>query len=147
MIVFMISEENLRAALRLPFVSIGSDSITIPASGPLAQGAPHPRTFGTFTRVLARYARDQKLLSWEEAVHKMTGLSARRLRLEDRGMVKTGLRADLVVLDPQTIADQSTFEDPFRYPTGILHVLCNGTPVLADGKPTGARPGRVLARN
>jgi N-acyl-D-amino-acid deacylase len=144
MILFMISEANLKTALQNPAVMIGSDSSTIPTHGPLAEGVPHPRTFGTFPRVLARYVREEGVLSLEEAVHKMTGLSANKLRLSDRGLIKAGLKADLVVFDPKTIRDRATYEDPFHYPEGIFQVICNGIPVIADGQPTGARPGRVL---
>jgi N-acyl-D-amino-acid deacylase len=144
MVLFSISEANLKTALQNPAVMIGSDSSTIPAHGPLAEGVPHPRTFGTFPRVLARYVREEGVLSLEEAVHKMTGLSANKLRLSDRGLIKAGLKADLVVFDPKTIRDRATYEDPFHYPAGISHVICNGTLVIADGQPTGARPGRVL---
>jgi len=146
MITFMMSEENLRAALRHPAVMIGSDSTVLAAQGPLAQGAPHPRTFGTFPRVLGRYVREEKVLSLEEAVRKMSGLPARRLGLEDRGLLRPGGRADLVVFDPAAVQDRATYENPFQYPAGISHVICNGFPVLAEGRATGARPGRVLRR-
>jgi len=112
----------------------------------LAQGAPHPRAFGTFPRVISRYVREEKTLSLEEAVYKMSGLPARRLGLADRGFIRPGGKADLVIFDPQAIQDEATYESPFRYPAGISHVFCNGLPVLADGKRTGAHSGRVLRR-
>jgi N-acyl-D-amino-acid deacylase len=146
MITFMISEENLKAVLRHPAVMIGSDSTVLSTEGPLAQGAPHPRAFGTFPRIISRYVREEKVLSLEEAVHKMSGLSARRLGLKDRGFIKPGCKADLVVFDPNTIQDRATYEAPFQYAAGISDVICNGFPVIAGGRPTGGHPGRVLRR-
>ncbi|NWF54721.1 MAG: D-aminoacylase [Syntrophaceae bacterium] len=146
MLTFMISEENLKAALRHPAVMIGSDSTVLSTEGPLAQGAPHPRAFGTFPRVFGRYVREEKVLSLEEAVSKMSGLPAGRLGLADRGFIRPGCRADLVIFDPESIRDQATFESPFRYAAGISHVFCNGRPVIAGGRMTGERPGRVLRR-
>jgi len=145
MILFMISEDNLRRVLKHPAVMVGSDSHILPLEGPLATGAPHPRTFGTFVRILGHYARDEKVLSLEEAVHKMTGLPAGKLRLSDRGRVKTGFKADLVVFDPETVADRATYSDPFKYPAGVSHVFCNGKDVISEGKHTGARPGQILS--
>ena len=144
MITFMISEENLREALKHPAVSIGSDSHIRSIKEAPAAGITHPRTFGTFVRVLGHYARDEKVLTLEEAVYKMTGLPARKLRLSDRGLVKTGSKADLVVFDPETVADCATYTDPYHYPTGISHVLCNGREVISEGKHTGARPGQII---
>jgi N-acyl-D-amino-acid deacylase len=144
MITFMISEDNLEIALKHPAVMIGSDSFIISTQGPLAQGVPHPRTFGTFPRVIAGYVRQKKILSLEEAIHKMTGLSAHKLRLADRGLIKEGYKADLVVFDPETIRDQATYENPFQYPAGIDHVFCNGVAVLKDEKHTGMRPGQII---
>jgi N-acyl-D-amino-acid deacylase len=146
MITFMMSEENLKAALRHPAVMIGSDSTVLSTEGPLAQGAPHPRAFGTFPRIISRYVREEKALSLEEAVYKMSGLSARRLGLEDRGLIKPGRKADLVVFDPGAIQDRATYEAPFQYAEGISLVICNGLPVFAEGKTTGVHPGRVLRR-
>ena len=145
MIAFMMSEENVKILLRHEALMIGSDSVTLPASGPLALGVPHPRTFGTFPRVLAQYVREEKILTLENAVHKMTGLPGRKLGFSDRGLIKPGFQADLVVFDPQSIRDQATYEKPFAYPTGISFVLCNGVPVISAGLPTGARPGRIIA--
>lgn len=146
MITFMISEENLKAALGHPAIMIGSDSTVLSTEGPLAQGAPHPRTFGTFPRVISRYVREEKILSLEKAVSKMSGLPASRLGLTDRGFIRPGGKADLVIFDPHAIQDEATYESPFRYPAGISYVFCNGLPVLADGRKTGAHPGRVLRR-
>jgi len=112
--------------------------------GPLGQGRHHPRSYGTFPRVLGRYARDERVLSLESAVWKMTGLPAKRLGLADRGVVKAGAKADLVVFDPATVADRATFENPHQYATGIGHVVVNGRVVISDGQHTGALPGRLL---
>jgi N-acyl-D-amino-acid deacylase len=116
------------------------------AHGPLSIGTPHPRAYGTFPRVLARYVREQELLTWEEAIHKMTGLPAKRLGLRDRGIVREGTSADLVVFDPNTVTDIATFTDPHRYPEGIHHVIVNGRFVVRDGVQTDELPGLVLRR-
>jgi N-acyl-D-amino-acid deacylase len=144
MIVFIISEENLRAVLTHPAVLIGTDATVLPLAGRLAQGLPHPRTFGTTARLLGHYVREEKLLTLAEAVAKLTGRAAARLGLADRGLIEPGRVADLVVLDPQAIADQGDYQRPFRHPAGVSHVLVGGTPVLRQGRLTGARPGRVI---
>jgi N-acyl-D-amino-acid deacylase len=144
MILFQLDEADLRRALAHPHVMIGSDGSALAAEGPLAVGKPHPRSYGTFPRVLGRYARDEGALTLPEAVWKMTGLPARRLRLADRGVLAPGAMADVVVFDAATVADRATYEDPHRYAAGIGHVLVNGRVVVADGEHTGALPGRVL---
>jgi len=144
MILFQLDERDVRAALAHPRVMIGSDGAALAPYGELGEGKPHPRAYGTFARVLGPYVRDHRVLSLPQAVHKMTGLPARRLRLADRGVVRPGARADLVVFDPRRIADQATYEDPHRYAAGIEHVLVNGRFVVRDGEHTGSLPGRVL---
>ncbi len=144
MILFQLDEADLRRALGHPHVMIGSDGSSLAADGPLATGKPHPRSYGTFPRVLGRYARDERVLSLPDAVWKMTGLPARRLGLADRGVLTPGAKADVVVFDAATVADRATYEDPHRYAAGIGHVLVNGRVVIADGEHTGALPGRVL---
>jgi N-acyl-D-amino-acid deacylase len=144
MILFQLDEADLRRALAHPHVMIGSDGSSLAAEGPLAVGKPHPRSYGTFPRVLGRYARDGHALSLPDAVWKMTGLPARRLGLTDRGVLAPGAMGDVVVFDAATVADRATYEDPHRYPVGIGHVLVNGRVVIADGEHTGALPGRVL---
>jgi N-acyl-D-aspartate/D-glutamate deacylase len=144
MILFQLDEADLRRALVHPQVMIGSDGSSLAAEGPLAAGKPHPRSYGTFPRVLGRYARDERVLSLPDAVWKMTGLPARRLGLADRGVLAPGAQADVVVFDAATVADRATYEDPHRYAAGIGHVLVNGRVVIADGEHTGALPGRVL---
>lgn len=144
MIVFQLEEADLKTALAHPSVMIGSDGSALAPSGPLGQGKPHPRSYGTFPRVLARYWRDERLLSLEQAVHKMTGLPAKKLGLKDRGVIRVGAKADLVVFNHKTVADLATYEDPHRYPAGIEHVFVNGRLVIKGGEHTGSLPGRVL---
>jgi dihydroorotase/N-acyl-D-amino-acid deacylase len=107
-------------------------------------GAPHPRSYGTFARVLARYVRDRKVLTLEEAVHKMSGMPAARLRLADRGLLRPGMKADVTVFDPAAVADHATLLNPHQYATGFADVLVNGRPVILNGQLTPNRPGRVL---
>jgi N-acyl-D-aspartate/D-glutamate deacylase len=144
MIMFQLDEADLRRALAHPHVMIGSDGSALATSGEMSAGKPHPRSYGTFPRVLGEYTREQRVLSLPEAVHKMTGLPARRLGLRDRGVIRVGARADLVVFDPKRIADQATYDDPHRYPVGVEHVLVNGSAVIRDGEHTGSLPGRIL---
>jgi N-acyl-D-amino-acid deacylase len=144
MILFQLDEADLTRALGHPRVMIGSDGSSLAPYGELGEGKPHPRSYGTFARVLGEYTRERRLLSLPQAVHKMTGLPARRLGLKDRGVIRVGARADLVVFDPKRVADQATYQDPHRYPTGIEHVLVNGRWVIRDGQHTGSLPGRVL---
>jgi N-acyl-D-amino-acid deacylase len=146
-VIHCMDERDVAAILRHPNTAICSDADALAADGPLAEGKPHPRTYGTFPRILGRYVREQRLLTWEEAIYKMTGLPAARLRLQDRGVVREGAIADLVVFDPQTIADTATYDDPHRYPEGIRHVLVNGRFVVQEGRQTEERPGRVLRRS
>jgi N-acyl-D-amino-acid deacylase len=144
MILFQLDEADLRRALSHPQVMIGSDGSALATTGEMSAGKPHPRSYGTFPRVLGHYAREQRVLSLAEAVHKMTGLPARRLGVRDRGVIRVGARADLVVFDARRIADQATYDDPHRYPAGVEHVLVNGSIVIKDGEHTGSLPGRVL---
>ena len=144
MIMFQLDEADLRRALAHPHVMIGSDGSALATTGEMSSGKPHPRSYGTFPRVLGEYAREQRLLTLPEAVHKMTGLPARRLGLRDRGVIRVGARADLVVFDPRRVADRATYEAPHRYPAGVEHVLVNGSIVVKDGEHTGSLPGRVL---
>jgi dihydroorotase/N-acyl-D-amino-acid deacylase len=135
-----ISEEDVERILAWPFTMVASDG-EIPGFG---RGAPHPRSYGTFVRVLGVYVRDKKLLSLEEAIRKMTSLPAARLGLADRGLVRPGQKADLVLLDPATVRDRATFEQPHQYAEGIGLVVVNGQVVFDGERMTGARPGRVL---
>lgn len=144
---FGMSEDNKKNEMQTPWMMIGSDGYGIPPSGPLAEGAPHPRSFGTFPRVLAKYAREYKLFSLETGVYKMTGLTAAKLGLKDRGLLKKGYQADVVVFDPEAIADTATFTDPKQYPQGIEQVLVNGQFVIRSGRHTHALAGEILGRN
>jgi N-acyl-D-amino-acid deacylase len=143
-VMFQLDEGDLRAALGHPRVMIGSDGSALAPHGELGTGKHHPRSYGTFPRVLGRYVREERLFSLPQAVHKMTGLPARRLGLSDRGVIRVGAKADLVVLDPLAVKDVATYEDPHRYPLGIVHVLVNGRFVVRDGEHTGGLPGRLL---
>jgi N-acyl-D-amino-acid deacylase len=139
-VLHSMDEEDVRTVMRHETTMIGSDGI------PTLEGRPHPRLYGSFARVLGRYARDLGLFPLEEAVHRMTGLSARKFGLVDRGVVRAGAFADLVLFDPARVADAGSYEDPHRPPHGIAHVFVNGTPVVRGGAHTGSRPGRVLRR-
>jgi len=141
---FIIDENDLKLAMKQPWVSIGSDGSALATSGPLRNGVPHPRNFGTFPRVLGKYVREEKVIPLEQAVHKMSGLTARQLHITDRGLIKDGLAADLVIFDPATVIDRATFTDPFQYPLGIPTVIVNGRVVLDNGRHTGERPGVVI---
>ena len=143
-IMFQLDERDLREALVHPRVMIGSDGSSLAPYGELGEGHHHPRNYGTFPRVLGRYVRDQRLLSLPQAIHKMTGLPARRLGLRDRGVIQVGAKADIVVLDPRTVADAATYEEPHHYPLGVEHVLVNGRFVVRDGQHTGSLPGKLL---
>jgi N-acyl-D-amino-acid deacylase len=141
---FIIDENDLKLAMKQPWVSVGSDGSALATSGPLRNGVPHPRNFGTFPRVLGKYVREEKVISLEQAVHKMSGLTATQLHIKDRGLIKNGLAADLVIFDPATVIDRATFTDPFQYPLGIPTVIVNGRVVLDNGRHTGERPGVVI---
>ena len=143
-ILFQLDEADLRRALVHPEVMIGSDGSSLAVDGELGAGKPHPRSYGTFPRVLGRYARDEALLSLEQAVHKMTGLPARRLGLGDRGVLAVGAKADVVGFDATRVEDLATYEAPHQYAAGIPYVLVNGRVVIDGSAHTGALPGRVL---
>jgi len=145
-VIFSMSEENLERILKEPLTAIGSDASARSASGALARGKPHPRAFGTFSRVLGVYVREKGLLSLEEAVRRMTSLPASRLKLEDRGILRQGWWADIVVFDPERVRDNASFEEPHRYSSGIRYVLVNGTLAFEDGDFTGELAGRLLRR-
>ena len=143
-IYFMMSEDDLRAALRAPYVSICTDSAARATDGPLSKDKGHPRGWGSYPRILARYVREEKLLTLEEAVRKMTWMPATRVGLKDRGVIRQGAFADITVFDPQTVRDRSTFENPNQYPEGIPFVITNGQLSVDNGQRTTALAGRVL---
>jgi len=146
MVTFMMSEDNRLRELRHPAMMIGTDGMGYALSGSMSQGLPHPRNYGTFPRILGHYVREQKVLSLEEAVWKMTGFPAQKLGFRDRGLVKKGHWADLTLFDPKRAADKATYVSPHQYPEGIPHVLVSGVFVVRDGVHTGARPAGVLPR-
>jgi N-acyl-D-amino-acid deacylase len=141
---FTMSEDNLRRQIQQPYVSFGSDASAQTITPAAMRESQHPRGFGTFARVFARYVREEKLLSVEEAVRRLTSLPAANYGLIDRGLLKPGYHADIVVFDPEKMQDHATYDQPFRYATGVSDVVVNGIPVLAGGEPTGARPGKAV---
>ena len=146
-VYFHHQEDDMLRALLKPYVSVGSDGAAISPDGPSGGTHPHPRWYGTFPRVLGRYVREQGKLALPEAVRKMTSMNAEKLGILNRGLVREGLLADLVVFDANTVVDRATFDSPHQYPDGILHVFVNGEEVLANGAHTGRLPGRVVRRN
>ena len=142
--VFGMQEDDVTLALLQPWVSVNNDSSGTSPEGKLGEEHPHPRAYGTFPRILRKYVREEHRLSLEEAIRKFSALPAQRMRLVDRGVLKRGLWADVVVFDPATIADRSTFSSPNELAFGMRWVLVNGVPVIADGQMTGAKPGQVL---
>ncbi len=143
-VYFMISEDNIRKQLKLPWVSFGSDAASMAPEPPFTKSSAHPRAYGNFARLLGRYVRDEKLMPLSEAVRRLSGLPATNLELDRRGFLKEGMFADVVVFDPATIADHATYDTPHQYATGVKHVLVNGVQVIRDGEHTGAKPGRAL---
>jgi N-acyl-D-amino-acid deacylase len=143
-VVFAMTEEDLRVAMGQPWVSFCTDASTRALDGPLFEGRPHPRAYGSFPRILAFYVRENKILSLEEAIRKMTSLPAQRVGIKDRGILKPGFYADIVMFDPEKVTDKATFENPNQYSEGMDLVVVNGRPVWEDGKFTGNLPGRVL---
>jgi len=143
-IYFMMSEENVKKQIALPWMSFGSDAGSMATEGVFLKSSTHPRAYGNFARLLGKYVRDEKVISLEEAVHKLTQLPATNLKIEKRGSLEVGNYADVAVFDPQTVADKATFEEPHQYAVGMVHVLVNGTQVLKEGEHTGEFPGRVV---
>ncbi len=143
-IYFLMSEENIRKQIKLPWLSFGSDAASQAPVGPFLKSNPHPRTYGNFARLLGRYTRDEKLIPLEEAIRRLTSLPATNLNIQKRGWLRPGYYADVVVFDPAKVQDHATFEKPQQFSTGVVHVFVNGTLVLKDGQHTGATPGRVV---
>jgi N-acyl-D-amino-acid deacylase len=143
-IYFMMSEDDMRAAMRAPFVSFCTDSGSRATDGPLAGSKSHPRGWGSYPRILGRYVRDEHLISLETAIHKMTGGPAARVGLKDRGLLRTGMFADITVFNPSTVMDRATFESPNQYPVGIEYVLVNGQISVDKGERTPALAGQVI---
>jgi N-acyl-D-amino-acid deacylase len=143
-VYFLMNEENVKKQMQLPYMTFGSDARSIAAEGKNLESSTHPRTYGNFARLLGKYVREEKVISLEEAVHRLTQLSAQKLKIEERGLLAPGYYADVVVFDPETIADKATFEEPHQYAVGVEHVFVNGTQVLSHGEHTGARPGMFV---
>ena len=143
-VYFLMSEENVRRQVALPWMSFGSDSGSIANEGDFLNQNPHPRAYGNFARLLGKYVRDEQVISLAEAIYKITGLPATNLKLKDRGFLRVGYFADIVIFDPATIQDHATFEKPHQYATGVKDVFVNGTQVLSDGEHTNKMPGRFV---
>ena len=143
-IFFMMNEDDMKAALKSPFVSICTDSGARANDGPLAGSKSHPRGWGTYPRILGRYVRDEHLMPLELAIHKMTGLPASNVGLKERGLIRTGYFADLTIFNPKTVIDRATFEQPNQYPVGINYVIVNGQIEVDNGQRTPVLAGRVL---
>jgi N-acyl-D-amino-acid deacylase len=143
-VYFTQSEDVVRRAVGLPWVSFNSDEASLAPEGVFLKSNPHPRAYGSFARVLAKYVRDEQVITLEEAIRKLAALPARNMRIERRGELRQGYYADVVVFDPDTIQDHATFVEPHQYATGMIHVFVNGEQVLRDGEHTGATPGRVV---
>jgi N-acyl-D-amino-acid deacylase len=143
-IYFLMTEENKKKEIVKPWVSFGSDEASQAPEGNFLKSNCHPRAYGNFTRVLGKYVREEKVLTLEDAIRKLSGLPATNLGLDSRGFIKEGMFADVVVFDPATIADRATFEKPHQYSVGMKHVFVNGQQVLKDGEHTGAKPGKAL---
>lgn len=141
---FLMSEENIRKQIALPWISFGSDAGSYATEGLFLKFNPHPRAYGNFARLLGKYVRDEKIISLEEAVRRLTSLPATNLRLTKRGTLAAGNYADIVIFDPAAINDNATFEKPHQYASGVMHVLVNGQLVLKNGEHTGAKPGRFV---
>jgi len=146
-VLHCMDERDVETIMAVPWIAVCTDAEARRPDHPiLGRGHPHPRAYGSAPRVLGRYVRERGVLPIEAAVAKLSGVPAARLGLRDRGLVREGWAADLVVFDPLTVIDLATFAEPARYPDGIRHVIVNGAPAVRDGIETGARPGRVLRR-
>lgn len=141
---FLMSEENVRMGMAKPWVSFGSDAESAAPEGVFLKTSTHPRAYGNFARVLGQYVREQKIMTLAEAIRRMTQLPAQNWKLQDRGCLRAGCYADIVVFDPNTISDHADYDNPKQYASGVAHVFVNGTQVLKDGEPTGKKPGRVV---
>ena len=143
-VYFLMSEENVKKQIRVPYVSFDSDAGSIAPEGDFLKYNPHPRAYGNFARLLGKYVRDEKVIPLHEAIYRLSGLPATNLKIRHRGFLREGYYADVVVFDPATIQDHATFEKPHQYSTGVYHVFVNGEQVIKDGEHTGATPGRVV---
>ena len=143
-VYFLMSEENVKKQIALPYMSFGSDAESSAPEGVFLESSTHPRAYGNFSRVLGKYVRDEKVISMEEAIRKLTALPASNLKIKNRGSLAEGYFADIAIFNPETIQDHATFAEPHQLSTGMVHVLVNGEQVLKDGEHTGAKPGQVV---
>ena len=143
-VYFHHSEKDMRAAMQTPWVSFGSDGMALRIDGPLSQNVPHPRSYGTYPRIMGRYVRDEKVITLEEAVRKATSHNAAKVRIFDRGLLRPGMWADVTVFNPDTIIDKATYDNPHQYSVGVEYVIVNGKLVIDHAKHTGAHPGMVI---
>jgi N-acyl-D-amino-acid deacylase len=143
-VYFLMSEENVKKQIALPYMSFGSDAGSMAPEGVFLESSTHPRAYGNFARLLGKYVRDEKVISLEEAVYKLTTLPATNLRIKKRGALKAGYYADLAIFNPKEIQDHATFDKPQQFATGMVHVFVNGVQVLKDGEHTDELPGKVV---
>lgn len=143
-VYFLMSEENVRKKIALPWVSFGSDEESLAPEGNFLKYNPHPRAYGNVAKLLGKYVRDEKVISIQGAIHKLTALPAQNLGIKRRGQLRTGYYADIVLFDPATIEDHATYENPHQFATGVEYVFVNGVEVIKNGENTGAKPGRFV---
>ncbi|MEO5998107.1 MAG: amidohydrolase family protein [Chitinophagaceae bacterium] len=143
-VYFMMTEDNVKKQIKLPYMSFCSDAATMAPEGNFLKFNPHPRAYGSFARRLGKYVREEKVITLEQAIHGLTTLPATNLKIKKRGALKKDYYADVVIFDPATITDHATYAEPHQYATGMKHVFVNGVQVLKDGEHTGATPGRVV---
>jgi dihydroorotase/N-acyl-D-amino-acid deacylase len=141
-VIFVASDSNVAMQVRQPWMKFGTDAEGVDPDS--AKGATHPRTYGTYPRILGRFVREQRILTLEDAVRKMTSAVANRLSIRDRGQLREGMFADVVIFDPNTIIDRATYERPHQLSEGVRYVFVNGVAVVSGGRPTGAKPGRIV---
>ena len=144
MTIELMSEEDIRRIMAARYTMIGTDAWGVNPAGVPGYGKPHPRYYGTYPRILGKYVREEGVLTLEDAVRKMTSFPAQRLGLTDRGLLKEGMWADIVVFDAERVIDKATYQEPHQFPEGIPYVMVNGRIVVKDGQQTGALPGKVL---
>ncbi|HEY5564813.1 MAG TPA: amidohydrolase family protein, partial [Rhodothermia bacterium] len=143
-VYFLMSEENVRRKIALPWVAFDSDAESAGQGGVFTNWNPHPRAYGNFARLLGKYVREEQVVPLKEAIRRLTSFPAKNLRIQRRGSLQAGNFADVVIFDPNTIIDHATYDEPRQYATGMLHVFVNGEQVLREGEHTGALPGRVV---
>jgi N-acyl-D-amino-acid deacylase len=146
-VIFYGDEEDVKRIMRHPLHMVGTDAGCCTVEGPFCRGKPHPRHYGTYPKILGKYVREEKVISWEDAVRKMTSFPAQRFGILDRGLLRPGMWADIVVFDPETVIDRATYEDPHNFPDGIPYVIVNGEVAVHDGRYTGALGGRTLRKS